>query len=55
MLSTQQNHRRFIYFSIYGWGMPMIWTVFTLLVTKYDILPAAWTPNVGQTTCFLSS
>lgn len=55
MLLTEQNHRRFIYYSMYGWGMPMIWTIFALCAAKYQFVPIDWAPNVGETTCFFSS
>lgn len=55
MRNNRRINRKFVYYSIYAWGMPIIWTVFAITVEKYKILPTNWCPSVGQNTCFFSS
>ncbi|XP_072393650.1 G-protein coupled receptor Mth2-like isoform X1 [Diabrotica undecimpunctata] len=44
--------RKFIFYSIYAWGTPLILTLITLLFSEWKVLPFAIQPYIGNVKCF---
>lgn len=50
---NENNRRKFVYYSAYGWGFPLAWILFTLYAEKFKPFPHEWNPTVGVNVCFL--
>lgn len=55
IIQNKSKQRRFLLYSIYGWGAPLLWIIFTLIVEKYKPFPSNWNPTVTVNTCFFNS
>lgn len=42
-----QEKKRFLFYSLYSWGLALIFLVFTLLVQEYSDWPASLKPGIG--------
>lgn len=47
MMRRNKDNRRFIYYSIYAWGTPLIWTTITILIDQNKWLPNKWSPTMA--------
>lgn len=47
VMRRNKDRRRFIYYSIYAWGTPLIWTTITILVDKNRWLSDKWSPTMA--------
>lgn len=50
---NEHNRRKFVYYSAYGWGLPLVWVMFTLYAEQFKPLPLFWNPIVAVNACFL--
>lgn len=50
---NKHNGRKFMYYSLYGWGVPLIWILFTLFAEIHKPFPDDWNPVVAVNACFL--
>lgn len=50
---NERNGRKFLYYSAYGWGVPLTWILFTLYAEIHKPLPDDWNPVVAVNACFL--
>lgn len=46
-LRRNKDRRRFIYYSIYAWGVPLLWTATTIWVDQKKLLPDKWSPRMA--------
>lgn len=47
--------KRFIIYSIYAWGFPLIMSIVTFMVDFYQLVPEKFLPNIGKSTCWFDS
>ncbi|XP_075151549.1 methuselah-like 15 [Haematobia irritans] len=50
---SSQN-KRFLWYSLYGWGLPTVITVITVTLTKSDVLSENIRPNFGHGRCWFT-
>ena len=48
------QHKKFILYSQYAWGGPLIIFTWVYLVDTYHWVPVQFRPQVGESTCFVS-
>lgn len=48
------NEKRFIYFCIYGFGVPFILAAIVVLIDNTNFVPLSYRPSIGENTCWLS-
>lgn len=48
------QHRRFLWYSLYGWGMPTVLTSITASLSKSDVLPENIRPMFGHGRCWFT-
>ncbi|CAO1344995.1 unnamed protein product [Diamesa tonsa] len=46
--------KRFIIYSIYAWGFPLIMSIVTFMVDFYKLVPDKFLPNIGESTCWFA-
>lgn len=51
----KKERKRFVWYSIYGWGSPAILVLFTFLAKRFAFLPPAFRPLLGEFKCLLYS
>lgn len=47
-----KSQRRFLFYSLYAWTTPIIFTICTYVVDNWDMLTDAWKPNLGVNRCW---
>ncbi|KAI9578793.1 hypothetical protein GQX74_009367 [Glossina fuscipes] len=53
--SFEKDHnKRFLIYSVYGWGLPTIITVTTITLTKSNLLSESLRPNFGHGMCWFN-
>lgn len=55
VIRRNKEWRRFVYYSMYAWGVPLLLTLITLFFNRYHLLPPQWAPNVGGNICWFQS
>lgn len=57
VMHRKKAQRRFIYYSIYAWGTPLVWTTFTIYVDQNKWMPDKWNPTMALygNMCWFSS
>lgn len=48
VLRRNKDRRVFIYYSIYAWGAPLLWTTITILIDQHKWVSDAWSPTMAQ-------
>ncbi|XP_019878243.1 G-protein coupled receptor Mth2 isoform X2 [Aethina tumida] len=51
----RKDLKRFLFYSLYGWGLPLALTLFVFVFNIYRVLPYAAHPFIGHFKCFLES
>lgn len=51
----RKERKRLFWYSTYGWGLPLLMVLFTLLAKEYDFLPLQFRPLLGEFKCLLYS
>ncbi|TMW43257.1 hypothetical protein DOY81_011662, partial [Sarcophaga bullata] len=46
--------KRFLLYSLYGWGLPTIFTTITVTLTKAEAISEAWRPKFGHGRCWFT-
>ncbi|XP_055917318.1 G-protein coupled receptor Mth2 isoform X2 [Eupeodes corollae] len=49
---NQKHNKKFIFYSLYGWGLPSLATTITICLTKFDILSEHLRPKFGKGRCW---
>ena len=47
------SSRRFLAYSIFGWGLPFLWTIFTLAASVFTKKGSRYNPMIGHNHCFV--
>lgn len=55
MRHNSRNQRKFLLYSAYAWGVPLVWIIITLCAEKFKPLPKGWNPSIAESTCFFAS
>ncbi|XP_030384336.1 G-protein coupled receptor Mth2 [Scaptodrosophila lebanonensis] len=53
-LQKREQASRFIWYSVYGWGLPTFLTAITAALTKSDVLPENVRPLFGNGRCWFT-
>ncbi|XP_073841149.1 G-protein coupled receptor Mth2-like [Musca autumnalis] len=53
--SNPKHIRRFVYYSVFGWGTALILTGIVILAQFSDIVPEKFKPGLGKDTCWLNT
>lgn len=49
-----KQNKRFLLYSLYGWGLPTVITAVTVTLTKSDVLSEKFRPNFGHGRCWFT-
>ncbi|XP_055853658.1 G-protein coupled receptor Mth2 [Episyrphus balteatus] len=49
---NNKHNKKFIFYSLYGWGLPSLLTTITICLTKFDILSDHLRPKFGKGRCW---
>ncbi|BES95490.1 g-protein coupled receptor [Nesidiocoris tenuis] len=52
---NSSTDRKFLYFSLYSWGCPILVTVSTIILTHVKDVPYHYRPDIGVRNCILSA
>lgn len=44
--------KKFLLYNLYGWGVPIVLTLFLLIFQTTKIIPEDYRPNIGKKSCF---
>lgn len=47
--------KKFFYYCLYGWGMPILLTILKITLQYTNIVPQEYRPNIGTKTCFFDT
>ncbi|XP_017780275.1 PREDICTED: G-protein coupled receptor Mth-like isoform X1 [Nicrophorus vespilloides] len=50
--NKRRDRKRFIFYNLYGWGVPTVLTLITYVIYKTDCVPDPIKPVIGRGTCF---
>lgn len=57
MQTMQQNKDliRFLRYSLYAWGVPILLTITAFLFDEFDVAPTWLDPNIGEPQCWINT
>lgn len=52
-IARDSQRKKFILYSLYGWGCPLMIAVFVYMADNLDFIPVQYQPQIGVSTCFM--
>lgn len=53
-MSKDKETRRFIFYSLYAWGLPFVITLITFVVDYFRLFDKMYLPNFGESSCWFT-
>lgn len=51
----QRDQKKFLWYNLYSWLVPLILTVITIIIHDTDAVPDEFMPKIGKTQCFFET